>query len=298
MGGEDDMTLVEKPTVGFVGLGVMGKSMAGHILAAGYPLFVYTRTKSKAEPLLQKGAKWADSSKELAEKASVIFTIVGFPQDVEEVYLGENGLITNGRKHSYLVDMTTSSPTLARKLYEEGKKKGISVLDAPVSGGDIGAREARLAIMVGGDKEAFDYVCPLFEIMGKNITYLGGAGAGQHTKMANQVAIASGMIGVCEALVYAKKAGLDVQKVVDTISTGAAASFSLSSYAPRILREDYSPGFFIKHFIKDMTIALNEAEKMGIPLPGLSLAKQMYEKLAAQGEENSGTQALYKYWEV
>ncbi|MCU9594697.1 NAD(P)-dependent oxidoreductase [Caldibacillus thermolactis] len=292
------MTLVEKPTVGFVGLGVMGKSMAGHILAAGYPLFVYTRTKSKAEPLLQKGAKWADSSKELAEKASVIFTIVGFPQDVEEVYLGENGLITNGRKHSYLVDMTTSSPTLARKLYEEGKKKGISVLDAPVSGGDIGAREARLAIMVGGDKEAFDYVCPLFEIMGKNITYLGGAGAGQHTKMANQVAIASGMIGVCEALVYAKKAGLDVQKVVDTISTGAAASFSLSSYAPRILREDYSPGFFIKHFIKDMTIALNEAEKMGIPLPGLSLAKQMYEKLAAQGEENSGTQALYKYWEV
>jgi 3-hydroxyisobutyrate dehydrogenase len=298
MGGEDDMTLVEKPTVGFVGLGVMGKSMAGHILAAGYPLFVYTRTKSKAEPLLQKGAKWADSSKELAEKASVIFTIVGFPQDVEEVYLGENGLITNGRKHSYLVDMTTSSPTLAEKLYEEGKKKGISVLDAPVSGGDIGAREARLAIMVGGDKEAFDYVCPLFEIMGKNITYLGGAGAGQHTKMANQVAIASGMIGVCEALVYAKKAGLDVQKVVDTISTGAAASFSLSSYAPRILREDYSPGFFIKHFIKDMTIALNEAEKMGIPLPGLSLAKQMYEKLAAQGEENSGTQALYKYWEV
>lgn len=292
------MTLVEKPTVGFVGLGVMGKSMAGHILAAGYPLFVYTRTKSKAEPLLQKGAKWADSPKELAEKASVIFTIVGFPQDVEEVYLGENGLITNGRKHSYLVDMTTSSPTLARKLYEEGKKKGISVLDAPVSGGDIGAREARLAIMVGGDKEAFDYVCPLFEIMGKNITYLGGAGAGQHTKMANQVAIASGMIGVCEALVYAKKAGLDVQKVVDTISTGAAASFSLSSYAPRILREDYSPGFFIKHFIKDMTIALNEAEKMGIPLPGLSLAKQMYEKLAAQGEENSGTQALYKYWEV
>ncbi|MCU9600423.1 NAD(P)-dependent oxidoreductase [Pallidibacillus thermolactis] len=292
------MTLVEKPTVGFVGLGVMGKSMAGHILAAGYPLFVYTRTKSKAEPLLQKGAKWADSPKELAEKASVIFTIVGFPQDVEEVYLGENGLITNGRKHSYLVDMTTSSPTLAEKLYEEGKKKGISVLDAPVSGGDIGAREARLAIMVGGDKEAFDYVRPLFEIMGKNITYLGGAGAGQHTKMANQVAIASGMIGVCEALVYAKKAGLDVQKVVDTISTGAAASFSLSSYAPRILREDYSPGFFIKHFIKDMTIALNEAEKMGIPLPGLSLAKQMYEKLAAQGEENSGTQALYKYWEV
>ncbi|NCU17101.1 NAD(P)-dependent oxidoreductase [Pallidibacillus pasinlerensis] len=292
------MTVADKPSIGFIGLGVMGKSMAGHILKAGYPLYVYNRTKAKADELVEKGAIWADSPKEVAEQAKIVFTIVGFPQDVEETYLGENGLITHGKEGTYFVDMTTSSPSLAKKLYEEGKKKGIFVLDAPVSGGDIGAREARLAIMVGGDKDAFDYVLPLFEVMGKNITYLGEAGAGQHTKMANQVAIASGMIGVCEALVYAKKAGLDVQKVVDTISTGAAASFSLSSYAPRILKEDYTPGFFIKHFIKDMTIALNEAEKMGIDLPGLALAKEMYEKLAAQGEENSGTQALYKYWDV
>lgn len=292
------MTVADKPSIGFIGLGVMGKSMAGHILKAGYPLYVYNRTKAKADELVEKGAIWADSPKEVAEQAKIVFTIVGFPQDVEETYLGENGLITHGKEGTYFVDMTTSSPSLAKKLYEEGKKKGIFVLDAPVSGGDIGAREARLAIMVGGDKDAFDYVLPLFEVMGKNITYLGEAGAGQHTKMANQVAIASGMIGVCEALVYAKKAGLDVQKVVDTISTGAAASFSLSSYAPRILKEDYTPGFFIKHFIKDMTIVLNEAEKMGIDLPGLALAKEMYEKLAAQGEENSGTQALYKYWDV
>lgn len=292
------MAVADKPSIGFIGLGVMGKSMAGHILKAGYPLYVYNRTKAKADELVEKGAIWADSPKEVAEKAKIVFTIVGFPQDVEETYLGENGLITHGKEGTYFVDMTTSSPSLAKKMYEEGKKKGIPVLDAPVSGGDIGAREARLAIMVGGDKDAFDYVLPLFEVMGKNITYLGEAGAGQHTKMANQVAIASGMIGVCEALVYAKKAGLDVQKVVDTISTGAAASFSLSSYAPRILKEDYTPGFFIKHFIKDMTIALNEAEKMGIDLPGLALAKEMYEKLAAQGEENSGTQALYKYWDV
>ena len=292
------MAVADKPSIGFIGLGVMGKSMAGHILKAGYPLYVYNRTKAKADELVEKGAIWADSPKEVAEKTKIVFTIVGFPQDVEETYLGENGLITHGKEGTYFVDMTTSSPSLAKKMYEEGKKKGIPVLDAPVSGGDIGAREARLAIMVGGDKDAFDYVLPVFEVMGKNITYLGEAGAGQHTKMANQVAIASGMIGVCEALVYAKKAGLDVQKVVDTISTGAAASFSLSSYAPRILKEDYTPGFFIKHFIKDMTIALNEAEKMGIDLPGLALAKEMYEKLAAQGEENSGTQALYKYWDV
>ena len=292
------MAVADKPSIAFIGTGVMGKSMAGHILKAGYPLYVYNRTKAKADELVEKGAIWADSPKEVAEKTKIVFTIVGFPQDVEETYLGENGLITHGKEGTYFVDMTTSSPSLAKKMYEEGKKKGIPVLDAPVSGGDIGAREARLAIMVGGDKDAFDYVLPVFEVMGKNITYLGEAGAGQHTKMANQVAIASGMIGVCEALVYAKKAGLDVQKVVDTISTGAAASFSLSSYAPRILKEDYTPGFFIKHFIKDMTIALNEAEKMGIDLPGLALAKEMYEKLAAQGEENSGTQALYKYWDV
>ncbi|CEE01239.1 MULTISPECIES: NAD(P)-dependent oxidoreductase [Bacillaceae] len=287
----------QKPVVGFIGLGVMGKSMAGHILNGGYPLYVYTRTKEKAAELLDKGAIWAATPKEIAHQAKYVFTIIGTPNDVEEVYLGENGLITNGKENTYFIDMTTSSPTLAQRLYEEGKKKGIHVLDAPVSGGDIGAKEARLAIMVGGDQKDFDAVLPLFQLMGKNIAYFGKGGSGQHTKMANQIAIAPTMIGVCESLIYAKKAGLNVQKVVDLISTGAAASFSLSSYAPRILKEDYSPGFFIKHFIKDMTIALNEAEKMNLDLPGLTLAKQMYEKLAKMGEENSGTQALYKYWQ-
>ncbi|WP_396234603.1 NAD(P)-dependent oxidoreductase [Caldifermentibacillus hisashii] len=287
----------QKPVVGFIGLGVMGKSMAGHILNGGYPLYVYTRTKEKAAELLDKGAIWAATPKEIAHQAKYVFTIIGTPNDVEEVYLGENGLITNGKENTYFIDMTTSSPTLAQRLYEEGKKKGIHVLDAPVSGGDIGAKEARLAIMVGGDQQDFDAVLPLFQLMGKNIAYFGKGGSGQHTKMANQIAIAPTMIGVCESLIYAKKAGLNVQKVVDLISTGAAASFSLSSYAPRILKEDYSPGFFIKHFIKDMTIALNEAEKMNLDLPGLTLAKQMYEKLAKMGEENSGTQALYKYWQ-
>jgi len=287
---------MQKPVVGFIGLGVMGKSMAGHILNGGYPLYVYTRTKEKAAELLDKGAIWATTPKEIAQQAKYVFTIIGTPTDVEEVYLGENGLITNGKENTYFIDMTTSSPTLAQRLYEEGKKKGIHVLDAPVSGGDIGAKEARLAIMVGGDKQDFDDVLPFFQLMGKNIAYFGKAGSGQHTKMANQIAIAPTMIGVCESLIYAKKAGLNVQNVVDLISTGAAASFSLSSYAPRILKEDYSPGFFIKHFIKDMTIALDEAEKMNLDLPGLTLAKQMYEKLVEMGEENSGTQALYKYW--
>lgn len=289
---------IEKPIVGFIGLGVMGNSMAGHILNAGYPLYVYNRTKDKATELLEKGAIWSETPKDIAQKADVIFTIVGFPEDVKEVYLGENGLISNAKPDTYLIDMTTSSPTLAEKLYEEGKKKDVHVLDAPVSGGDIGAKEARLAIMVGGDELAFNNVLPIFQAIGKNITHFGKPGSGQHTKMANQIAIATNMIGVCESLVYAKKAGLDVQKVHDTISTGAATSFSLANLGARIIKNDYSPGFFIKHFIKDMRIALSEAEKMGIDLPGLSLSKQMYDKLAEHGEENSGTQALYKYWEL
>ncbi|MCU9612278.1 NAD(P)-dependent oxidoreductase [Caldibacillus lycopersici] len=286
-----------KPTVGFIGLGVMGNSMASHILDAGYSLFVYTRTKKKAEALVQKGATWVSSPKEIALYAEIVITIVGYPKDVEEVYLGSEGLITNGKPGSYFIDMTTSSPSLAKKLFAEGNKKGIHVLDAPVSGGDIGAKEARLAIMVGGNEADYEAVLPIFQLMGKNIAYLGEAGNGQHTKMANQIAIASNMIGVCEALVYAKHAGLDVEKVLATISTGAAGSFSLSNLAPRIVNGDYSPGFFIKHFIKDMVIALSEAEKMGIETPGLSLALTMYKKLAAMGEENSGTQALYKYWQ-
>lgn len=287
----------KKETIGFIGLGIMGKSMAGHILRAGYPLVVYNRTKKKADELVAKGAKWADSPAEVAAQSDIVLTIVGFPEDVEEVYLGKKGLFTRGKAGSVYIDLTTSSPTLAQKLAEIGMEKGIHVLDAPVSGGDIGAKNATLAIMVGGEKAAYEKVLPILQLLGKKITYMGPAGAGQHTKMANQIAIATNMIGVCESLVYAKKAGLDVQKVFDTISTGAAKSFSLSSYGPRIIKGDYSPGFFIKHFIKDMRIALNEAEKMGIEFPGLALAKEMYEKLAKEGEENSGTQALIKYWD-
>jgi 3-hydroxyisobutyrate dehydrogenase len=282
--------------IGFIGTGVMGKSMVRNLMKAGFSVSIFTRTKEKAEDLLSEGASWAHSPKELAQNCDVIISIVGTPQDVEEVYLGEEGIITNGKEGLYIIDMTTSKPSLAKKLYEEAKKKGISSLDAPVSGGDIGAREGKLSIMVGGDKEAFEKMLPIFQVMGTNIVYQGPAGSGQHTKMCNQIVIASGMIGVCEALVYAEKSGLDPETVLQSISTGAAGSWSLSNLAPRIIKGNFEPGFFIKHFIKDMGIALEEAEKMGMDAPGLSLAKRMYEELAEKGEENSGTQALYKYW--
>lgn len=287
---------MNKTVVGFIGTGVMGKSMAGHILAAGYPLVVYNRTKEKATELLENGAKWANSPKELVKQADIVFTIVGMPSDVEEVYLSENGLIKNGRSGQIFIDMTTSKPSLAVRIYQTAQSKGIYTLDAPVSGGDIGARNGTLAIMVGGDKEIFDRVQDLLNVLGNNIVYQGKAGSGQHTKMCNQIAIATNMIGVCESLIYAKKAGLDPEMVLKSISTGAAGSWSLSNLAPRILKEDFEPGFYIKHFLKDMKIALEEAEKMDLRLPGLSLAKQMYEELSAKGEDLSGTQALIKYW--
>jgi 3-hydroxyisobutyrate dehydrogenase len=286
----------EKTIIGFIGTGVMGKSMAGHLLSAGYPLVVYSRTKEKAQDLLEIGAQWAETPKTVAETASVIFTMVGYPADVEEVYLGENGLIQSGRPGSYYIDMTTSSPSLAAKIYQEAKNRGIHTLDAPVSGGDIGARKATLSIMVGGDKEAFEEVLPLLKLLGTNIVYQGNAGAGQHTKMSNQIAIASNMIGVCEAIIYAEKAGLNPETVLKSISTGAAGSWSLSNLVPRMLNGDFEPGFYIKHFIKDMKIALDEAERMDMDVPGLALAKSLYDQLAERGEENSGTQALYKYW--
>lgn len=284
----------EQTVIGLVGTGVMGKSMAGHFIKAGFEVHVYNRTKAKAEDLLEQGAKWQDSPGELAQHCNVIITMVGFPSDVEEVYLGEQGILRNAKPNSYLIDMTTSSPALAVKIYEAALEHKMVSLDAPVSGGDVGAKEARLSIMVGGDKEAFDTVLPLFEIIGKNIVYQGQAGAGQHTKMCNQIAIASNMIGVCEALVYAKKAGLDPSTVLKSIESGAAGSWSLSNLAPRIIAENFDPGFYVKHFIKDMGIALQAAEEMKLDMPGLSLAKSLYEQLAAIGEENSGTQALYK----
>lgn len=282
--------------IGFIGTGVMGKSMAGHLLNAGYPLIVYSRTKEKATELIEKGAEWVETPKEVAQKANVVFTIVGYPTDVEEVYFGENGLLPNGKAGSILIDMTTSAPSLAVRIYEEAKKRGMQSIDAPVSGGDVGAKEARLSIMVGGEREAFESVYPLLQHLGTNIVYQGNPGAGQHTKMANQIAIASNMIGVCEAVIYAEKAGLNPETVLESISTGAAGSWSLSNLAPRMLKGNFEPGFYIKHFIKDMKIALDEAERMDMPVPGLSLAKSLYEQLAKNGEENSGTQALYKYW--
>ncbi|AGE21507.1 NAD(P)-dependent oxidoreductase [Geobacillus zalihae] len=281
-------------TIGFIGLGVMGKSMARHLLKAGYPLLVYTRTKEKAEDLLQEGAVWKETVADLAREADVVITMVGYPHDVEQVYFGEGGILENARPGTYVIDMTTSTPTLAKSIYEAAKQKGIHALDAPVSGGDIGAREGTLTIMVGGDEDVFLACKPILERLGTNIVRQGGAGAGQHTKMCNQIAIATNMIGVCEAMAYAKRAGLDPFKVLESIAKGAAGSWSLSNLAPRMLSGDFAPGFYIKHFIKDMKIALEEAERMNLPLPGLALAKQMYEELAQAGEENSGTQALYK----
>lgn len=286
----------ENTVIGFIGIGVMGKSMASHLLNAGFPVVVYSRTKEKATDLLEKGATWAGNPQDAAEKAQVIFTIVGYPKDVEEVYFSEDGLIAHAKAGSYLIDMTTSAPSLAKDIYEAAKKKGIQAIDAPVSGGDVGAKEAKLSIMAGGEREAFEAVRPILEHLGTNIVYQGEAGAGQHTKACNQIAIASNMIGVCEAIIYAEKAGLNPETVLKSISTGAAGSWSLSNLAPRMLNGNFEPGFYIKHFIKDMKIALDEAEQMGMDAPGLSLAKTLYEQLAKKGEENSGTQALYKYW--
>lgn len=283
-----------KTRVGFIGLGVMGHSMAGHILEKGYDLSVYTRTASKAEGLLEKGAVWQDSVAQLARNSDVVISIVGYPKDVEAVYLGPDGVLENSAAGGFAVDMTTSDPALAQRLYETGKKNGIRVLDAPVSGGDLGAKNATLSIMAGGDKADFDAVLPLLAVMGKNIVHQGRAGSGQHTKMANQIAIAAGMVAVCEALAYAERAGLDPETVLASIGAGAAGSWSLNNLGPRIIKKDFAPGFFIKHFIKDMNIAAQSAQSMDLDTPGLDLALSLYKKLSDQGLENDGTQALYK----
>ena len=292
------MTLTKENTkIGFAGIGVMGKSMAGHLLAAGYELHVFNRTKSKADEIVAKGAVWEDSVKSLASACSVIITIVGFPADVEEVYLGDSGIILNAQPGSYLIDMTTSRPDLAVEIYDKAKQRGITALDAPVSGGDTGAREARLSIMVGGDSDAFDTVLPLFELMGKNIVLQGPAGSGQHCKACNQISIASGMLGVCEAIAYAKQSGLDPETVLKCIEGGAAGSWSLSNLGPRIIAGNFDPGFYVKHFIKDMRIASGSADGLRLDTPGLDVALSMYEKLAEKGGEDFGTQALYKMYE-
>ncbi|MXQ52344.1 NAD(P)-dependent oxidoreductase [Shimazuella alba] len=286
--------LTKNPTIGFIGTGVMGKSMATHLIKAGYSLLVYNRTKAKTDELVQLGAKWTSTVAEVAKEANVIITMIGYPKDVEETYFGSEGILANAGTGSYVIDMTTSTPSLAKQIYQAAKDTGIYALDAPVSGGDIGARDAKLTIMVGGDEDAFEAVSPILHTMGTNVLLQGGAGAGQHTKMSNQIAIASGMMAVCEAILYAEKAGLDPTTVLKSISAGSAGSWSLSNLGPRIIAEDFSPGFFVKHFIKDMRIALDSAKEMGINTPGLALAKSLYEELAEKGEENSGTHALYK----
>lgn len=283
--------------IGFVGVGVMGASMIRNLMKAGFEVHIYTRTKSKAEDVIQAGATWYDTPQALAPHVDVLITMVGYPTDVEQLYLAEDGFLTTLRSGAFAIDMTTSSPNLAKQMADEGKAAGIAVLDAPVSGGDIGAKNGTLTIMVGGDEQDFAAVEPVLKAMGQSVILQGGPGAGQHTKMVNQIAIASNMIGVTEAIVYAKKAGLDPEKVLASISGGAAGSWSLSNLIPRVLKDDYSPGFFIKHFIKDMRIALDEAKQMGLELPGLAMAEQMYQQLAESGLADSGTQALIKYYE-
>jgi len=278
--------------IGWIGTGVMGSSMCGHLLEAGHEATVFNRTRARAEPLLEKGAAWAGSPAEVAAASEIVFTMVGFPADMREVVLGENGALSAAAPGSALVDMSTSEPSLAVEIYEAARARDVQSVDAPVSGGDVGARNATLSIMAGGDREAFERVRPLFEVLGKTIVHQGGPGAGQHTKMVNQILIASGMIGVCEALLYGYKAGLDLETVMESVSGGAAGSWSLSNYGPRMLKGDFEPGFFVEHFVKDMEIALAEARRMNLALPGLALAHELYVALKAQGGARKGRQAL------
>jgi 3-hydroxyisobutyrate dehydrogenase len=280
--------------IGWIGTGVMGKSMCVHILKKGYVLSVYNRTREKAGELCSQGANWLATPGDVAAASDVTFTMVGEPPDVEQVILGKGGVLERSRPGSLIVDMTTSEPSLARRIYEEAKGKSVSSLDAPVSGGDIGAREGTLAIMAGGDEEAFKRVLPIFELLGKNIAYMGGPGMGQHTKMSNQIVIAAAMVGVVESLLYARRAGLDLDSVIDIIGKGAASSWCLNQLGRRIVKGDFAPGFYIRHFVKDMGIALLEARRMKLSLPGLALANQFYTAAMAEGLETEGTQALYK----
>jgi 3-hydroxyisobutyrate dehydrogenase len=278
--------------VGWIGTGVMGAPMAGHLQAAKHDLYVFNRTKERAKPLLDNGAQWCESAAEVTANSEIVFTIVSLPTDVEEAYLGERGILFTEGPCRIVVDMTTSRPSLAQTIAKTAPQRGMKSLDAPVSGGDIGARNATLAIMVGGDREAFETVLPLFQLMGQNISYMGGPGAGQHTKMCNQILIAGTMIGVCESLVYAERVGLDPQSVIDIIGRGAASCWAINNLGPRIVRRDFEPGFFVEHFIKDMGIALQEAAALGLSLPGLALVQQLYIAVKAQGHGRSGTQAL------
>jgi len=285
--------------IAWIGTGVMGESMAGHLLDAGHELYVYNRTVSKTENLVKRGAKLLTEIKDAPLNADVVFTMVGYPKDVEGVYLGNDGLITTAKEGQVFVDMTTSSPTIAKKISEEFAKVGASALDLPVTGGDIGAKNGTLSIMVGGDKKVYEEkVLPLVKHLGKNITYFGEAGKGQYAKLANQIAIATTMISVAESFKFAKEVGLDLEDFFKTVSTGSGGSFSMMSYGPRILKNDFKPGFFVHHFIKDMRLALEECEKMNITLPGLEAAYKLYNELEEEVRNTNGTQAISKWYNL
>ena len=285
--------------IAWIGTGVMGESMAGHLMDAGHELYVYNRTVSKTENLVKRGAKLLTEIKDAPLNADVIFTMVGYPKDVEGVYLGSDGLITTAKEGQVFVDMTTSSPTIAKKISEEFAKVGASALDLPVTGGDIGAKNGTLSIMVGGDKNIYEEkVLPLVKHLGKNITYFGEAGKGQYAKLANQIAIATTMISVAESFKFAKEVGLNLEDFFKTVSTGSGGSFSMTSYGPRILKNDFKPGFFVHHFIKDMRLALEECEKMNITLPGLEVAYKLYNELEEEVRNTNGTQAISKWYNL
>ena len=284
--------MAAKPAVGWVGTGVMGAAMCGHVLDAGYPVTVNTRTKAKAQGLLDRGARWADTPAEVAAASDISFAIVGYPEDVREVFLGGEGLLAGASAGEIVVDMTTSEPALAVEIAEQAARMGAAALDAPVSGGDVGARNGVLSIMIGGEEQAVERARPIFETMGATIVRQGGPGAGQHTKAVNQILIAACVVGLSEALLYGRRAGLDLDAVMESVSGGAAGSWSLSNYGPRMLGGDFEPGFFVDHFVKDMGIALREAAAMRLPAPGLALAHELYVSLQAQGLGRKGTQSL------
>jgi 3-hydroxyisobutyrate dehydrogenase len=284
--------MTETTRIGWIGTGVMGLSMCGHLQAKGYPTTIYSRTKSRAQSLIDKGAKWADTPAAVAAASDVIFTIVGLPSDVRDVYFGDKGILSAGRKGAMTVDMTTTEPSLAREIYDSAKAKGISSIDAPVSGGDVGAKAATLSIMVGGDKDAVEKVMPLFQAMGKNIVHQGGAGTGQHTKMCNQIVLSGTIIGVCESLLYGYKAGLDLDTMLSSVSKGAAQCWILDNLAPKMVKRNFDPGFFVEHFEKDLGIVLDESKRMGLSMPGLALVRQFYVALKAQGHGRLGYHAL------
>ena len=286
--------MAEKLRIGWIGTGVMGSAMAGHLLAAGYPLTVHSRTKSKCQPLLDGGAAWAASPAEVGEASDIVFSIVGYPRDVEEVTIGGHGCLAGLSEGGIICDMTTSSPALARRIAEEAAGRGRTALDAPVTGGDIGAREARLSIFVGGERAAYEKILPCLEVMGKKILHCGEAGAGQSAKLANQVAIAGVMFSVCESLLFAQEAGIDVAKWRDLVGSGAAGSAAMNTLGVRLLGLDYEPGFFVDHFIKDLGLCLEECRRMGLVLPGTELAEELYRAVQARGEGGKGTQILIK----